>query len=130
VYEGLIMSTTTMDDPRPLKNIDSAWELYPHEVHQLRQSGVPLLLLDVRDEVEWEIATIAGAYFLPLDTLVQRQRELESWRSQHVVIYCRSGIRSLRALEILRQAGFESVHSMAGGIEAWAELVDPSIRWW
>lgn len=115
---------------KPVVTADPAWELLPHHVHELRQSAEPLLLLDVRHEVEWELGKISGALLIPLDELAQRLEELVHWRRKRVVVYCRSGIRSLQAVELLRENGFEIVHSMAGGIVAWGELIDPSVAWW
>jgi len=111
-------------------DIDPEWEIHPRDVHSARQSGESVLLLDVRHEVEWEIANIPGATLIPLGALPQRLTELESWRFKSVVVYCRTGVRSLRAAESLRNAGFTSVKSMAGGIELWAEVIDPAVRWW
>lgn len=111
------------------RSIDPDWEVHPQEVHRARQDRESLLLLDVRHEVEWEIANISGATLIPLDTLSQRLAELESWRLKPVVVYCRSGVRSLRAAAMLREAGFTSVKSMAGGIELWADMIDPAVRW-
>jgi adenylyltransferase/sulfurtransferase len=108
--------------------IDPEWELHPRDVHRARQSGQAVLLLDVRHEVEWEISKIPGSTLIPLDALQQRLPELDSWRFKPVVVYCRSGMRSLRAAELLRSAGFTSVMSMAGGIELWAEVIDPAVR--
>ncbi len=122
-----------MTAPRKEKKVlkaDPEWELLPHQVHQLRQSAQPLLLLDVRHEVEWELGKIDGAMLIPLDNLAQRLEELLHWRRKRVVVYCRSGVRSLRATELLRENGFEMVHSMAGGILAWGTLIDPSVAWW
>lgn len=124
------MPMTAPQTEKKMLKADPEWELLPHQVHHLRQSAEPPLLLDVRHEVEWELGKIAGALLIPLDELAQRLEELGHWRHKRVVVYCRSGVRSLRAAELLREKGFKSVHSMAGGILAWGELVDPSVAWW
>ena len=124
------MVITTAPTEKKILTADPEWELLPHQVHHLRQSAEPHLLLDVRHEVEWELGKIAGAMLIPLDELGQRLEELVHWRRERVVVYCRSGVRSLRATELLRENGFETVHSMAGGILAWGELIDPSVAWW
>ena len=124
------MTMTTPEIEKKNISVDPHWELHPHHVHRLRQSAQPLLLLDVRHEVEWELGKIDGAMLIPLDNLAQRLEELLHWRRKRVVVYCRSGVRSLRATELLRENGFEMVHSMAGGILAWGELIDPSVAWW
>ena len=128
--KGSLMNVTTQELDNTNVAIDPDWELHPHEVHAARRAGKKLLLLDVRYQEEWDIANIDQSLLIPLDELPQRLLELEPWRNHRVVAFCRSGVRSLQAAAILREAGFKSVHSMAGGIVRWAEVVDPSIRWW
>ncbi len=82
-------------------------------------------LLDVREANEWEIGHIAGAVRISVNELVNRLNELDS--AVEMVVYCRSGVRSGRAVEMLRQAGFRKVQNMAGGILRWSAEVDPSI---
>jgi adenylyltransferase/sulfurtransferase len=82
-------------------------------------SATPPLLIDVREPWEWDLAHIDGARLIPLGELPRRLGEVDSQRS--VVTYCHHGARSMRALEILRAAGFPDVRSLAGGIDAWAE---------
>jgi rhodanese-related sulfurtransferase len=109
-------------------NVDPKWEVHPHEVHKLKNSEAEILILDVRQQKEWDHARIEGAILIPLDQLPQRLAELEKWRGKRIVVHCHHGARSLRATAWLRQAGFEQTHSMAGGIDAWSLLVDPSVR--
>ena len=84
-----------------------------------------LLLVDVRAPVEREIARLAGATHVPLGELAARLSELDGHRE--VVTYCHRGVRSLRAAEILRAAGFSRVRSLRGGIDAWAREVEPGM---
>ena len=91
---------------------------------ELRQPGAPLLL-DVREPHEWEIARIEGARLLPLGQLPGRLGEIDPHAA--IVTYCHRGIRSMRALEILRGAGFGNVRSLDGGIDAWARDVAPEM---
>ncbi len=94
--------------------------------HELRReldaNGDGIVLLDVREPHEWEIAHIAGARLIPLVQLPARLSELDS--HVEIVTHCHHGARSMRALEILRGAGFNKVRSLEGGIDAWAALVD------
>jgi adenylyltransferase/sulfurtransferase len=95
-------------------------------VAQLRQeldAGRPLVILDVREPHEWEIVHLEGARLIPLGQLPQRLSELDGHAD--IITHCHRGTRSLRALEILRGAGFGRVRSLAGGIDAWAAQVDP-----
>ena len=74
-------------------------------------------LLDVRTPEEYKQAHIPGSTLIPLDTLVSRANELPE--DETIVIYCRSGNRSLQAVNLLEQAGFTNVHSMDQGINYW-----------
>jgi adenylyltransferase/sulfurtransferase len=89
---------------------------------EAQRQGRDLLLLDVREPFEWEIAHLAGATHVPLGELPARLGELDGHRE--VIAYCHRGVRSLRATEILRAAGFTRVRSLRGGIDAWARDVD------
>jgi molybdopterin/thiamine biosynthesis adenylyltransferase/rhodanese-related sulfurtransferase/molybdopterin converting factor small subunit len=86
------------------------------------EKGDELILIDVREPHEWEIAHIEGAQLIPLGQLPDRLGELDG--HAEIVTYCHKGARSMKALEILRGAGFGKVRSLAGGIDAWAERVE------
>src|SRR5213595_650991 len=83
-----------------------------------------LFVLDVREPHEYQICNISG-YLIPLGDLPKRVHELDS--SREIVAHCRSGARSAKAVDFLRQAGFKKVHNLAGGILAWADRVDPKM---
>ncbi|BBM82586.1 molybdopterin-synthase adenylyltransferase MoeB [Candidatus Uabimicrobium amorphum] len=84
---------------------------------QLRQKKADLLLIDVRQEYEHHAEHITGSILIPLDQLPQN---LPSCAKQHpIVVYCKSGRRSQKATNILREQGFQNVLSLQGGIEAW-----------
>ena len=97
--------------------VDPSIELSVDELRSERAAGRPMTLLDVREPFEWELGRIDGAQLIPLGELPARLGELDP--RQRVVAYCQRGIRSLRAAEILRAAGFADVRSLSGGIEAW-----------
>jgi rhodanese-related sulfurtransferase len=82
------------------------------------------ILLDVREPEEYEQASIAGSTLIPLGTLPERLGELD--KTQRLVVHCRSGGRSGRAVQFLRSKGFDAVN-VAGGILAWAQRIDPTI---
>ena len=84
-----------------------------------------LKLLDVREPHELEISALPGAVNIPLGTLAARLSELDS--AQDMVVFCKTGVRSSRALELLASAGFKKVKNLKGGINAWAREVDPSL---
>ncbi|MFM8321087.1 MAG: molybdopterin-synthase adenylyltransferase MoeB [Chloroflexota bacterium] len=82
-----------------------------------------LKLLDVREPHELQISHIDGAALIPLGQLAQRLSELDS--ADEIVVFCKAGTRSARALELLLAAGFRKVKNLQGGINAWAAQVDP-----
>jgi sulfur-carrier protein adenylyltransferase/sulfurtransferase len=88
-------------------------------------SNEKFVLLDVREQFEWDIARIPGATLIPLGELPSRMSELDS--ADEIVIHCKAGIRSANALRHLQKAGFSKLLNVEGGIMAWAERVDPSV---
>lgn len=85
----------------------------------------PFVLVDVREPYEYEICHIPGSRLIPLGELPARLSELDS--ADDIVLQCKSGTRSARALHILQEAGFKKLSNLEGGIIAWAEHVDPSV---
>ena len=81
--------------------------------------------LDVREPAEHEIARISGARLLPMSQLAQRFGELDPEKPYY--LFCRSGVRSMKAVEFLRQRRFKHLKSVRGGILAWADQIDPSL---
>jgi adenylyltransferase/sulfurtransferase len=101
-------------------------EISPAELAALLTQPERPFLLDVRNPHEWDIATIPGTdKFIPVDELAARMHELDS--SREMVVYCRSGARSARAIGSLQQAGFRKLTNLAGGILRWADDVDPTV---
>ncbi len=105
---------------------DSGLELSAEELQGERATkGEDLVLIDVREPHEWDIAHIDGARLIPLSQLPDRLGELDG--HAEIVTQCHHGARSMKALEILRGAGFGKVRSLAGGIDAWAERIEPGM---
>lgn len=86
--------------------------------------GEDLLLLDVRNPPEFEICRIEGATLIPLGDLLNRVHQLDT--SREIVVHCKSGVRSMKAIEQLRQAGFRKLSNLEGGVLSWVRDVDPS----
>ncbi len=92
---------------------------------EMGEKGDNLVLVDVREPHEWEIVHIDGARLIPLGQLPERLAELDG--HAEIVTHCHHGARSMKALEILRGAGYGKVRSLAGGIDAWARNVEPGM---
>src|SRR5258707_11626711 len=82
-------------------------------------------LIDVREPFEFEIARIDGAKLLPLGEIPERAEELD--REQTLIVHCHSGRRSAQAVRLLKQRGFANVYNLEGGIDAWSDLIDPTV---
>lgn len=82
-------------------------------------------ILDVRNPEEWQICHIDGAILIPVGELPARLIELDA--SREIFVHCKSGVRSAKAVGILREAGFQNVTNVRGGIQEWARTIDPSM---
>ncbi|QKT03659.1 rhodanese-like domain-containing protein [Ectothiorhodospiraceae bacterium 2226] len=77
------------------------------------------VVVDVRDQGEWNTGHILGAKHVPLGELPQRLKKLEKFKDKPLIVNCRSGARSARACAQLRKAGFEKVYNLKGGVTGW-----------
>jgi adenylyltransferase/sulfurtransferase len=102
---------------------------HPDEVtvQQMKEAlaGKDIAVIDVREHDEAEIAKIDGVPMIPLSELPHRFTELDP--NQIIYLHCKMGARSLKAVDFLKQQGFKYCKSVAGGINAWAEEIDPSV---
>jgi adenylyltransferase/sulfurtransferase len=102
----------------------AGWDISAPELAERVKSN-HLKLLDVREPHELQISALPGAVNIPLGQLAARLPELDS--AEDMVVFCKAGTRSTRALELLVSAGFKKVKNLKGGINAWAQEVDPSL---
>src|SRR5579864_5184924 len=100
-------------------------DIDPVEVKAKIDRGDPFVLIDVREPHEYQICKIPDAKLIPLGDLPKRVNELDS--ADEIVAHCKSGVRSAKAVDFLKQAGFKKVRNMKGGILAWSDKVDPSV---
>jgi len=100
-------------------------EITATELKKMVDRRKAFVLIDVREPDEYQICRIPGSKLMPLGDVLKRMHELNS--AEEIVVYCRSGVRSARAVEWLMKAGFRRVHNLKGGVLAWAEQVDPSV---
>lgn len=91
----------------------------------LETPSLGIKVIDVREADEQQIARIAGVPLVPLSTLPQRFTDLDP--NVQYYIHCKSGVRSMKALRFLREQGFKYVKSVKGGINGWADEIDPSV---
>jgi rhodanese-related sulfurtransferase len=101
------------------------WDITATELAERMKKGDSLKIIDVREPHELEISHIKGAQLLPLGQLASRLSELNS--ADEIVLMCKAGTRSTRALEILYSAGFRKLKNLKGGINAWAQDIDPRL---
>jgi sulfur-carrier protein adenylyltransferase/sulfurtransferase len=102
-------------------------EITVTELKERLDRGDALTIIDVREPYEWEIGNLGdqGARLIPLAELEERLDEIG--RDEEIVLQCRSGGRSAKALKFLREQGYDRLHNLAGGILAWSDEIDPSI---
>jgi len=100
-------------------------EVTPKELKEELDQGKDPYILDVRNQVEYDISRIEGSHLIPLDQLLNRLHELDSARD--IVAHCRTGARSAKAIEMLQEAGFRKLRNLKGGVLAWADEVDPTM---
>jgi sulfur-carrier protein adenylyltransferase/sulfurtransferase len=99
-------------------------EITVNELKQKLDNSEDINVLDVREPHEYEVANI-GVRLIPLGELPQRMAELE--QDDILAIHCKTGARSARAVKLLKDAGFQNVYNVKGGITAWSEEIDPSV---
>ena len=102
------------------------YTIAPNQLKEIIDEGRQFVLLDVREQWEYEMVHIPGAMLIPLGELPRRFREITP--VVEVVVYCHWGMRSLDAAFLLQQLGFKSVKSLVGGIDRWAQEVDTQLR--
>ena len=103
----------------------SAYDLSPQEIKALLQREPKAVLLDVREPHEYDIVHIEGSTLIPLPELHLRTNELDT--ADTIVVYCHHGPRSQQAVKTLEHFGFKKLKHLHGGIDQWAEDVDPDM---
>lgn len=100
-------------------------DLSPRELADMLELGEDLQLIDVREEWEWQIARLPGARLIPLGRVDDELATID--RSKDIVLYCKSGVRSLHAAEDPAAAEFTKLANLSGGITRWNHDVDPTV---
>jgi adenylyltransferase/sulfurtransferase len=102
-------------------------EITPLELKVKRDEHQDFVLIDVREPNEYDIAHIEGSTLIPLSQLPNRFHELDKYKGKEIVVHCKSGVRSGKAITFLKQQGFENLVNLAGGINEWTNQVDSSL---
>jgi adenylyltransferase/sulfurtransferase len=100
-------------------------QLTVKELKRRIDAGEKVYILDVREPWEYQIAQIGGV-LIPQNDVAQRLAEID--RDREVIVQCHRGVRSQRIAEFLKQSGYPRVVNLAGGIHAWANEIDPSVK--
>ncbi|MEE3370123.1 MAG: rhodanese-like domain-containing protein [Planctomycetota bacterium] len=94
---------------------------------RISSEGFGGLLLDCREQDEYDLVHVADSTLLPMSELARRVDELAPHRDQEILVLCHHGMRSLQVATWLREQGFDGACSIAGGIDAWSCQVDSSL---
>ena len=103
----------------------SELEIRPEDLKARLDAGNPPVLVDVRQQYEFEVCRLPGSVLVPLDQLAGNVDELNP--ADEIVLICHHGVRSLDAAFFLRQNGFANAKSLAGGLDHWSLAIDRSM---
>mgnify|MGYP003577851416 CR=1 FL=1 len=126
-YERFCGVPQTQGTEAHMANESEIPEITPAELKQRLDRGDRLTIIDVREPHEWDIGNLEdhGARLIPLGQIEERAGEIDP--NEEIVLQCRSGARSAKALAALRERGYSRLWNLKGGILRWSDEVDPSI---
>jgi sulfur-carrier protein adenylyltransferase/sulfurtransferase len=101
------------------------FEITVQELKEMRDNGTAHRLIDVREPDEFRTANIGGE-LMPMNTVPSRLQDLDP--DEDIIVHCKMGGRSAQVVEYLRKQGFEKARNLQGGILAWAEKIDKSVK--
>ena len=99
--------------------------IQPVKLQHRLEKGHDICLIDVREEWEHSLASIAGSEHIPLNELADRIQEIMF--EEEIAVYCHHGERAFLGAQILIESGFKKVFHLTGGIDAWSQVVDPEV---
>jgi len=108
-----------------MNKTDNEYEITPEELKMRLDRKDNLFILDVREPQEYAVNNLNG-HLIPLNQLPKRLDELDS--SREIIVHCKMGGRSARAVDFLRQSGFQNVKNLVGGMDAWVQRIDPTMK--
>jgi adenylyltransferase/sulfurtransferase len=108
-------------------DLNEVRQITPVQLKERLDAGDDLLILDVRQRHEWEISNLAslGAKLIPQNEIMGHIDEFSP--EQEIIVQCRSGVRSTNVIMVMQQLGFKNLWNLDGGINRWAEEVDPTL---
>ena len=109
---------------QPAGAVANEWETTPVELKGRMDAGDDVVVLDVREPNEYQINRVEGSTLIPLGELPRRYQELDQERE--MVVMCKMGARSAKAVDYLRSVGFSKIKNLRGGVLEWIDTVDPS----
>jgi len=109
----------------PSEQVSEEFQITVDELKDKIDKDQEVVLLDVRERMEWEIARLQKAVLMPVAQVPGRVNELST--ADEIVVYCKTGTRSARITNFLRELGFRKVKNLVGGIDEWAERVEPEM---
>jgi rhodanese-related sulfurtransferase len=105
---------------------EHVYELTPVQLSEKLSAQPGIRLIDIREPFEWELCRIEGAELLPMNSIPDRLGELG--QDETIILYCHHGTRSAHALNFLYAQGYRDIAHLAGGINAWAQDIDSTMR--
>jgi len=109
----------------PSEQVGEEFQISADQLKERLDAGQAFVLLDVREPTEWEIARLDHAILMPVAQVPNRVNELST--ADEIVVYCKTGARSGRITNFLRELGFRKVKNLVGGIDEWAERIEPEM---
>lgn len=103
-------------------------QIHPTELKAKLDAGESIYLVDVRNPDEHAYCHLPDSVLVPLPEIMHRLDDIEPPAGAQVVVYCHHGVRSLSGAAILQAHGITNVASLAGGIDAWSQLIDPTVK--
>ena len=99
--------------------LKSSYDISPQQAVLLMSHENGSLVVDVREDSEYQSGHIKDSIHIPMNALKSRMSELDKYKDKNIILGCRSGSRSGRACSILKKGGFDKVHNLRGGVLAW-----------
>ncbi|MCS5591428.1 MAG: rhodanese-like domain-containing protein [Gammaproteobacteria bacterium] len=97
----------------------------PPEAFKANLDNPNTILIDVREDWEFDLCSIKGAQLMPMSTIAQTYTKFD--KDSNLAIYCHHGVRSMRVIHFLQSQGYENLINLQGGIDAWSSEIDSSV---